>query len=307
MERNEQRAKGQVARGAQADETGSTALSDFMLCPPAPLQPDRLRAVLSQVLRADIVPQLLLADKSVLNGGSGDDPARSVLDKSQPTRTEREQFEVVVLYRDTFECFSFVDALRQRGVSLRDIYLGLFQPVARELGRRWSEDSLTFMEVTKAVGQIQTMIRAMGPGDAKPGLIDDAHRIVLACPASEQHSLGMLVVSQLFEMEGWDVQGGAQLSTGQPLNDVVHDGWYGVVGLSASCEESARELKSAIDQLRKASLNRSVSVIVGGNGFIEHPEISIEIGADDVATDARDAINKAEDLLVSRNNPASDR
>jgi hypothetical protein len=40
----------------------------------------------------------------------------------------------------------------------------------------------------------------------------------------------MLIVSQLFEMEGWEVEGGSQLVAGQPLADMVHNEWFGVVG-----------------------------------------------------------------------------
>jgi methanogenic corrinoid protein MtbC1 len=47
----------------------------------------------------------------------------------------------------------------------------------------------------------------------------------------------------------------------------------------------------------RTPLNESISVIVGGHAFAGHPGLSEEVGADDMAIDAMDAIAKAERLL----------
>lgn len=312
MERNGQRPK---IRGASEMDKGDREHGSLsgLLHPVVPPQHDRMQSILSRIVRAKIVPQLVMADKTALLPAAGaaakvslNKTERSLSDSAQthhPTRDDRNRFEVIVLYSDTFDCFSFVSALRERGVSLPDIYLGLFQPVAEHLGQRWEEDSLSFVEVTRAIGLMQTLVRTLGADGKTPHPIDAAHRIALASPSNEQHALGMLIVSQLFEMEGWEVEGGSQLVAGQPLNNLVHDEWFGVVGLSASSEESARRLKSVIDDLRQASVNESISVIVGGQGFANHPELSDEVGADGLATDAMDAIAKAEQLLKRSGKP----
>jgi methanogenic corrinoid protein MtbC1 len=314
MERNDQRPKIPRASQADASDPGQGSLND-LLCPDIPPQHDRMKSILSRIVKAKIVPQLVMADKTALLPATGS-AAQVSLNKTErwlsgsaqahhPTRDDRNRFEVIVLYSDTFDCFSFVSALRERGVSLPDIYLGLFQPVAEHLGQRWEEDSLSFVEVTRAIGHMQTLVRTLGADGKAPHPIDAAHRIALASPSNEQHALGMLIVSQLFEMEGWEVEGGSQLTTGQPLANLVHDEWFGVVGLSASSEESARRLKSVIDDLRQASANESISVIVGGQGFANHPELSDEVGADGMAFDAMDAIAKAEQLLKRSRKPNS--
>ena len=314
MERNDQRPKTRRASEADASDPDHGSLSD-LLCPAVPPQHDRMQSILSRIVRAKIVPQLVMADKTALRPATGTATEMGITQAGlalsggslahRPTSDVRNRFEVIVLYSDTVDCFSFVSALRERGVSLPDIYLGLFQPVAEHLGQRWEEDSLSFVEVTRAIGQMQTLVRTLGADGKTPHPIDAAHRIALASPSNEQHALGMLIVSQLFEMEGWEVEGGSQLAAGQPLNNLVHDEWFGVVGLSASSEEAARRLKSVIDDLRQASVNESISVIVGGRAFVGHPELSEEVGADDMAVDAMDAIAKAEQLLKRSRKPGS--
>jgi methanogenic corrinoid protein MtbC1 len=257
------------------------------------LEIDHLRSVLRRVVNAELVPQLILAEKSILDS-AGKSASKTV---AHPTGKDVADFQVLVLHEDTFDCFNFINALRARGVSLPSIYLGLFAPLAKELGQKWESDDLSFIEVTKAVAKMQSLVHTFSEDSDPAGPLGAAHRIVLASPPEEQHRLGMLIVSRIFEMEGWDVSGGSDLSTGGQLNKVVHDKWFGVVGLSASSEQTAVRLKQAIDDLRAASKNRSISVIVGGNGFIEHPEISRDIGADDLASDVEEALQKAERLI----------
>lgn len=284
--------------GANRNASVSTDIAALAV-PPGRLEVDYLKSVLSRVVNADLVPRLVLAEKTLLQnaGEAGSDGIVRRSGVSTPTKSEVSAFQVLVLYRDTYECFEFINALRERGVSLADLYLGLFTPLARELGSRWENDSLSFVDVTKAIGRLQSLVHTFSDNGAELHPLDAAHKIVLASPPQEQHVLGMLIVSKLFEMEGWSVSGGPSLHTGRPLNELVHGEWFGVVGLTASTEDHAIELKRAIDQLRKSSCNDTISVIVGGHGFDEHPELSKEIGADELVTDGEDAVTKAEKLI----------
>ncbi len=290
---SEEKAASQSAPG-QADIRGLAG-------PPSRLEIDYLKDVLKRVVKADVVPRLVLADKALLQASSTGTMRHAAADQTgrKPTASEAEAFQVLVLHRDTFECFEFVNRLREKGISLPDLYLGLFSPLARELGTRWENDELSFVDVTKAMGRLQSLVHTFSQSGQTLHPIDAAHRVVLASSPEEQHVLGMLIVSKLFEMDGWEVSGGPGMTTGPRLNNLVHDEWFGVVGLTASSEERAIQLKKAIDEIRRTSRNQGVCVIVGGHGFDEHPEISADIGADELVTDAADAVTKAEKLIAS--------
>jgi methanogenic corrinoid protein MtbC1 len=45
-------------------------------------------------------------------------------------------------------------------------------------------------------------------------------------------------------------------------------------------------------------MNRSIGVLVGGQVFIDHPELVALIGADATATDGKQAVTRAEDMLA---------
>jgi MerR family transcriptional regulator, light-induced transcriptional regulator len=254
------------------------------------IEVDRLRRALERVVKREVIPQLILADKGALN-------AEPVAAERNATAEEVDAFQVLVIHRNASDCVAFVDALKSGGLSLRSIYLGLFAPVAKQLGTKWDNDELSFVDVTLAMNKLQSLVHDFAEPSDIPDPLDAAHRIVLASSPDEQHALGMLIVSELFRMKGWDVSGGPGLAVGKDLRAMVSDNWYGVVGLSAGTEEKARQLKSEIDAIRRSSCNKTISVLVGGPGFLDHPEISQEIGADGVAGDADDAIVKAEGML----------
>lgn len=256
------------------------------------IEVDRLRRALERVVKSEVIPQLIIAEKTALNLKS-----HAVPPTRNATPEEIDAFQVLVIHRNTSDCFEFVDSLKAGGLSLRSIYLGLFAPVAQQLGTKWDNDELSFVDVTIALNRLHTLVHDFSDQSEVGCPIDAAHRIVLASSPDEQHALGMLIVSELFRMKGWDVSGGPGLAVGRDLNDMVSDNWYGVVGLSAGTEEKARQLKNEIDTIRRSSRNKAVSVLVGGPGFLAHPEISVAIGADGVAGNADDAVAKAEGML----------
>ncbi|HSP24878.1 MAG TPA: cobalamin B12-binding domain-containing protein [Saliniramus sp.] len=253
---------------------------------------DGLRQALESVVKSEVIPQLILAEKSALLTSHS-----AKAESRDATTAEVDAFQVLIIHRNTSDCFEFVSALKNGGLSLRSIYLGLFAPVAQQLGTKWDNDELSFVDVTIALNRLQTLLHDFAEPTGQLDPLDAARRIVLASSPDEQHALGMLIVSELFRMKGWDVSGGPGLAVGTDLNSMVNDNWYGVVGLSAGTEERARQLKSEIDNIRRASRNQAISVLVGGPGFIEHPEISMSIGADGVAGDADDAVSKAQGMI----------
>jgi methanogenic corrinoid protein MtbC1 len=256
-------------------------------------QPGQVRLLLAQLLQTDVIGQLVQSNKCVLPGSDGAQP----LGPTRPSLADQLRFRTLLLDGDVFDCTSFLGDLRYQGASVQDIYLDLFAPVARAIGCQWENDTLTFLDVTKASSRLQSLVHTISAAPQENRLPNDSHRIILAIAPGEQHTLGMLIVSRLFEMAGWDVIDGPDVCVGNEMNELVNKQWVGVIGLSASTPDRARNLKDVILELRQSSLNRDVSILVGGNGFSRHPEIAEEIGADGLAKDGRDAVSKAETML----------
>ena len=62
-------------------------------------------------------------------------------------------------------------------------------------------------------------------------------------------------------------------------------------------EKWLKPLPGVIASLRSASRNPLVRVIVGGRVFTDRPERVAEVGADETAEDARQAVRSADQLV----------
>jgi methanogenic corrinoid protein MtbC1 len=118
-------------------------------------------------------------------------------------------------------------------------------------------------------------------------------RILLALCPGEQHTFGISVVSQFLQRAGWDVWQEFP-STKAGILEVVRQNWFAVVGLSVGSSIRLEELAATIRQIRTASRNREVGVLIGGPIMVARPELVELVGADGTASDGPQAVLRAE-------------
>lgn len=194
---------------------------------------------------------------------------------------------------------TLVRGLLDRGVTTESIYLEMLAPTARALGDLWTDDSCGFVEVTIALGRMQSVLRALsrmfisGAAAAAP----PTGRALLACIPGEQHTLGLFMVAEFLIRDGWGVSVGPPILESDLLQ-LVREEWFDVVGFSVTCDSRLSRLQREIRRVRAASRNPSVGVIVGGRVFNDQPALVARIGADASATDARAVIGAARRFVV---------
>jgi methanogenic corrinoid protein MtbC1 len=111
----------------------------------------------------------------------------------------------------------------------------------------------------------------------------------------EQHTFGLVVVSELFRRNGWHVQGVAPMELDE-LQDLVSEQWFVLIGFSLSCDRLINPLCSTIQTVRRVSKNKSVQIMVGGRAFAKDPALWPEVGADWTASNAQEALELAETM-----------
>jgi len=249
---------------------------------------DKLRDILNTVLTGDVIPRVFEA-----NIGAG--PALSQIDDRSVKAL------AACLVEEPYEaCVALIQQRLDEGTPFRTLCTGLFASTASTLGEMWDDDVVNFAEVTIGLGRLHKLVHHFSDLDASLKTPDVRHNIILASAPKEQHAFGVLLVSKIFEMEGWLVTGGPDLHTGANMTELVAESWFDIVGLSASTEELALSLEDDIAEIRAASLNPNVFIMVGGAGVAQAPAIARQIGADTFATNADQAIIKARTLLGRR-------
>jgi methylmalonyl-CoA mutase cobalamin-binding subunit len=179
------------------------------------------------------------------------------------------------------------------------LLLDLFAPAARRLGRMWEEDTCSFTDVTLALSQLHRLVHQLRHERAgefeHPG---QPPRVLLTVTEKEQHLFGLLVVADCFRSGGWRVDeelGGAA----NWIATAVRGTSYDLVGVSVSSEERIDRAAELVRTVRRHSRNANVRIMAGGPVFLRVPEVAERLGVDAVATDARQAVARARDLLAT--------
>jgi methanogenic corrinoid protein MtbC1 len=277
----------------QARDRRSTIAPRQVSAGPSPRRRRNRVAVLARTLETDIIPRLLLAygattTAAYIDSGPSDAPGPD--DVSALTS--------LAMQADMAGALSYLEGLRARGMSLDRIYLDLLSPVARRLGVMWEEDECDFTTVTIGLSCLHQVVREYSPALTSRARRAEPDRRVLLAPApGEQHSFGILVVEQFFRGAGWDVWSGAGLDRAEVI-EAAQRVWFGVAGFSLACEDHLGDLAMLIRDVRRASRNAGVGILVGGPLFVDRPDLVALVGADATAADGRQATLQAETMLA---------
>ena len=254
----------------------------------------QLDGQLARVVEAEIIPRLMLAHRADPR------PSRPAV---LPTSQQIAEFAILVLGPECTDVEDRIDALIKDGLALDSLLLDLLAPTARHLGVLWDEDLCDFADLTIAMGRLQRIMHdltARFRGGTAPHP-EGRSILLIPCPG-ETHSFGLSLIERFFCDAGWDVTSTSRDPTCDALR-LAQAGWFDVIGVSLGCETLLPTLTRTVADLRRASRNAAVRVIVGGPIFTDNPHFSTLVGADATAGDARLAITIAESLLDPRARP----
>lgn len=200
----------------------------------------------------------------------------------------RERYLQAVLSGDRRAAFAVVDEALAGGAHLRQVYLELFQPTLRDVGRKWEANLITVADEHLATAITEA---AMARLYERLFASADGHgRLLLAaCADVERHEVGLRMLCDVLEMDGWDT---VFLGSSVPIADLVEmvrTRKPDVVALSASIAPHLSRVRAAVEALRGELGDRTPLIAVGGRAFHDDPGLAARIGADLTANDAVDA------------------
>lgn len=260
---------------------------------------DRRAECLARVIEAEIIPRLMMVHNAPR--GAATLPA---VDVSAPGPDLVAEFADLILANNVDSVAARVQGLRDRGMRLESVYLDLLAPTAKHLGALWEADQCDFTTVTLGLWRLQELMHRLSssfqiepPATRKrpPG---QRFRALLIPAPGEQHRFGILMVSEFFRRACWEVEGDPP-ATEEQLISTVRNQWFDIAGLSVSGDLRIDALKSAVAAVRKSSCNPNVGIMVGGQIFLQRPELVAQVGADLTAADGREAVTRAERLVAT--------
>lgn len=209
----------------------------------------------------------------------------------------REDFLQAVRAGDRRRAFRVVDAARRGGLGHRALYLEVFQPVLQEVGRLWEENVITVADEHLATAITQA---------AMARLYDDLFTLgagggpllIAACADQERHEVGLRMLCDLLELDGWDTVFLGATTPEDDLVAMVEARRPAAVALSASIAPHLPRLRRTIAALRERLGEAAPVVMVGGRPFTEDPDMATRLGADLTAVDAVQAAERLRERIV---------
>lgn len=183
----------------------------------------------------------------------------------------------------------------EQGTDVRDVYLHVFQPVLYEVGRLWQTNQVSVATEHYCTAATQFIMSQLFPqvlASERTG-----RTMVAACVGGELHELGMRMVADFFEMEGWDTYFLGASTPERDVADAVARRKAELLCVSVTMTQNvhlAARLILAVRTLREAA---GAKVMVGGFPFRRNPRLYRFVGADACADNARQALEVARALF----------
>lgn len=220
-----------------------------------------------------------------LPGMAAENP--SFLRPEEPHAALASRYLSLLLNGERREATSLILSAVQDGVSVSDIYLRVFQPVQREIGRLWQLNRLTVAQEHFCTAITQMTMSLLYPkifSGRKNG-----YRLLATCVGSELHEIGVRMVADFFEMRGWDTY---YIGANAPVSTILaalKSRRAHVLGVSTTMTFHLSTLMALIRSVRTEPELSKVKVIVGGYPFNVDPDLWKTVGADAFGTDAEDS------------------
>ncbi len=218
---------------------------------------------------------------------------RDLLEES-PLRDLARPYLDALLRGDRHEASRLIMEAVERGTPVKDIYLHVFQPSQRELGRLWQMNRVSVAQEHYCTAATQLIMSQLYPrvfsGERRE------ERLVAACVAGELHEIGLRMVSDIMEMEGWDTYYLGANTPRRSVIETIREKRPRVLAVSATMSFHVGEVAELISEVRGSGFGEEVLVIVGGYPFNVDEELWRKVGADGWAPDAEGAVRVAREL-----------
>lgn len=209
---------------------------------------------------------------------------------------EAAAFGAAILAGSQGDALAIVQDCLGAGRSLVDVELHVIQPALYRVGELWLANEVSVAQehmATAIVNAVMTAVLSCHPAPARNG-----RRVLLACVQDNQHAVGLRMVADAFQMNGWAVQ---YLGADVPTPDLVRqvkDWRPDLVGLSVSFAHQLCTVKSVIAALGAELGSARPPVIVGGLAINRLQPLGGMVGADAQGDDALAAVVQGSRLLA---------
>ncbi len=188
-----------------------------------------------------------------------------------------------------------LEAIETRRATIKEIYLQVFQKAQQEIGRLWQINRISVAQEHYCTAATQLIMSQLYPYIFSTER--NGRALVATCVSGELHEIGVRMVSDFFELEGWDTFYLGANTPAAAILQTLKERNAGLIVISATMTFHIRSVGELIEKIRADEQAKNTVVIVGGYPFNVAPDLWREIGADGFSHDAPGAVETANRLL----------
>ena len=191
---------------------------------------------------------------------------------------------------DSEEADDILREAQDSSVTVDDIYLQIFQPAAYQIGDLWERKNISVAQEHIASAIIERHIGEMHSCFSPRRTLDKT--VVLGCVDREYHRIGLRMVADFFERDGWLVYFLGATTPAEAFASLVKKVKADLIGISIDVDYHLPRFMELKMELDRQELGQT-PIMVGGLPFVKKPQLALDMGAAFSADDACQAVEKA--------------
>ncbi|MDZ7807045.1 MAG: cobalamin-dependent protein [Gracilimonas sp.] len=222
---------------------------------------------------------------------------KTYLNPGEPLAEEAKDYLDLLLSGNRKKAAGLIEELVTEGQSIRDIYEHIFQKTQYEVGALWQNNKISVAHEHYCTAATQLIMSGLYP---KIFSMDKTGKKLVACSvADELHEIGIRMVSDFFEMEGWDTHYLGASMPDEHLIKLLKEYKPEILAISVTMPLHIDRAAKLIEKVREDNQTAKIKIMVGGYPFSIVPDLWEKIGADASAGSAQEAIEIANKLILN--------
>ena len=169
-----------------------------------------------------------------------------------------------------------------------EMAVNLIQPALYRIGEGWQVRQVSVAQEHLATALAQRLlVRQFVEATPARG---NGRKALFACIPSNQHAVGLRIVADAFELDGWEVDYCGADTPADSLVECIQEVQPELVGLSIALIRQLPVLKDVVDRIRSACGDAAPRIIAGGGGLDGVPNLAERLGLDQWHAQARTAL-----------------
>ncbi|MEO8415722.1 MAG: cobalamin-dependent protein [Ginsengibacter sp.] len=214
---------------------------------------------------------------------------------NNPLLEDAKKYLDFLLKAKRIQAQAMITNLVKNGNPISSLYDNIFKVTQCEIGLLWQNNVITVAHEHYCTAATQSIMSTLYPHIFTS---EKKERRMLACSVSgELHEIGIRMLSDLFEIDGWDTYYmGASMPEADIIKAVAGQNPQ-LLAISATMSFNIAKVESLIKKIRNNISIANLKIMVGGYPFTLVQDLWRKVGADASAPTAKEAIKIANNMF----------